>query len=245
VSQKWEWPALMYRNPYEPSIHHENGLSRFITTGLCRPEPWNHYRVLFQDLPDSAPDDVLINYIKIKSDEDLHQIFNLEFDRNVVATPLVNIGLIVEQVKKSTRARLQYVNDGNFKDTLNDTAKNLLLDFLEWRKIYGHRPKLYIYTNTPNLITDKSSSWEIVHAGKFTGEKVMETMLYHYVQSSDPAHGKNHVLYHCTNRKIDVGDFLPWMGTTHSSYLGPDWSFALLRPDTYYRSIQIDLSYIH
>ena len=244
VSQPWNWPAFLYRNPSDPTIGYENGRSRLITTGLCRPDPWNHYRVLFQELHDYTPDDVLTNYITIDTDKDLHQLFNLEFDKNIITGPAINFNFIIEEIENRPRARLRSIND-NLGSELNDTAKKLMFDFVEWRKIYGYKPKLYVYTNNPTLITDQSHSWEIVHAGKFTGEKVMETMLYHYVQSSDPAHGKNHVLYHCTNRKIDVGDFLPWMGTTYSSYLGPDWSFALLRPDTYYRSIQIDLSYIH
>jgi hypothetical protein len=244
VSQPWNWPAFLYRNPDNSTIGYENGRSRLITTGLCRPDPWNHYRVLFQELHDYTPDDVLTNYININTDKDLHQLFNLEFDKNIITGPVLNLNFIIEEVKNRPRVRLRSIND-NPGSELNDTAKKLMFDFVEWRKMYGYRPKLYVYTNNPKLITDQSYSWEIVHAGKFTGEKVMETMLYNYVQSPNPAHGKNHVLYHCTSRKIDVGDFLPWMGTTHSSYLGPDWSFALLRPDTYYKSIQIDLSYIH
>jgi hypothetical protein len=244
VSQSWKWPAFLYRNTSNPIIGYETGRSRLITTGLCRPDPWNHYPVLFQELPNYTPDDVLINYNSIDTDEDLHQLFNLKFDRNTVAVPEVNFNFIMEEVDKHPRIRLRAIND-NPDSALTDTAKKLMFDFVEWRKIYGFRPKLYVYTNNPELITDRSSSWEIVHAGNSTGEKVRENRLYHYVQSSDFAHGKNHVFYHCTNRKIDVGDFLPWMGTTYSSYLGPDWSFALLRPDAYYRSIQIDLSYIH
>jgi hypothetical protein len=186
----------------------------------------------------------LINYTSINTDEDLHQLLNLKFDRNAVVSPAVKFNFIVEEVEKHPRVRLRSIND-NPGNELTDTAKKLMFDFVEWRKIYGVRPKLYVYTHNPKLITDQSSSWEIAYVGRPIGEKVSETMLYHYVQSHTPAHGKNHVLYHCTQRKIDVGDFLPWMGTTHSSYIGPDWSFALVRPDTYYKSIQLDLSYIH
>ena len=244
VSQSWNWPALLYRNPNNSSVEYENGRSRLITTGLCRPDPWNHYRVLFQDLPDYSPDDVLIDYTSIDTDSDLHQFFNLTFDRNIITGPAVNLNLIVEQVNNRPRARLRSINDSPDSE-LTDTAKKLMFDFVEWRKIYGFKPKLYVYANRPELITDRSSSWEVVYVGKPDGEKVIENKLYHYIQSSDPLHEKNHVLYHYTQRRIDVGDFLPWLGTTYSSYIGPDWSFALLRPDTHYKSIQIDLSYIH
>jgi hypothetical protein len=244
VSQPWNWPAFLYRNPSDPTIGYENGRSRLIATGLCRRDPWNHYRVLFQELSGYTPDDVLTDYTTIDTDKDLHQLFNLEFNKNIITGPALNLNLIIEEVENRPRARLRSVN-GNSGSELTDTAKKLMFDFVEWRKIYGFRPKLYVYTNNPELITDQSHSWEIVHAGKPDGEKVKETMLYHYVQSSKPAHGKNHVLYHYNQRKIDVGDFLPWLGTTHSGYIGPDWSFALLRPDTHYKTIQIDLSYIH
>jgi hypothetical protein len=244
VSQPWNWPAFLYRSPNNPIGGYETGKSRLITTGLCRPDPWNHYRVLFQELPNYTPDDVLINYTSIDTDEDLHQLFNLKFDRNTVVGPAINFNFIMEEVEKHPRVRLRSIND-NPDNELTDTAKKLMFDFVEWRKIYGFRPKLYVYTNNPELITDQSSSWEIVYVDNPHGEKVVETMLYHYVQSSNPLHEKNHVLYHYTQRRIDVGDFLPWMGTTYSSYIGPDWSFALLRPDTYYKSIQMDLSYIH
>jgi hypothetical protein len=243
IAQEWKWPALMYRNPSEPTLRHENGLSRFITTGLCRPEPWNHYRVLFQELPNLTPDDLLSSYTKIDSDEDLHQIFNLEFDRNIVATPMIKLGLIIEQVEKYTRARLRFINYGKFEDELNATAESLLLDFVEWRKLYGQRPKLYVYTNNLNLITDKSSSWEVIYVDKPPGPKIFENFIYNYV--NNPVHGHDHVLYHCTSRRIDVADFLPWVGTEHSSYIGPDWSFALVRPAKKYKSILVDVSYIH
>jgi hypothetical protein len=243
MNQEWKWPALMYRNPINPVIRHENGLSRFITTGLCRHDPWNHYRILFQELPNFMPDDLLSSYIKIESDEDLHQIFNLEFNRNIVATPMIKMGLTVEQVEKCTRARLQYVNHGEFEDDLTVTAQNLLLDFVSWRRLYGQCPKLYVYTNTPNLITDKSSSWNVIYVDKSPGPKVFENFLYNYTHN--PIHENNHVLYHHTSRKIDVGDFLPWVDTVHSSYIGPDWSFALVRASNEYKSTLIDVSYIH
>lgn len=242
IKQEWDWPALVYRQP-SGKWHHENGLSRLVTSGFCQQDPWNRYRVIFQELPNFLPDDVLFNYQKISSDEDLHQILNLTFDRNTVVPPVVKIGSIVEEVDSCTRVRLRYINDGEFKDMVNAEAQNLLLDFLEWRKIYGPRPKLYVYTDDPKLILDKSNSWEIIHVGSVPSHKIFESSLYHYTQ--DPVHSKDHVLYHQSTRKIDVGDFLTWVGPKYSSYIGPDWSFALFRPAEQYKSLLIDVSYLH
>jgi len=235
ITDVWRWPCLI--NEITNNLYWNNGHGRFFAEGMTQPTPWDKLNVLLLQDKESAPDKFLSSSQTIESDEDLHNIINIEYPGNQAFPPSINISL----KHKNNCLLLESLYDGN-RSHNTDAGKNYLEDFINWKSKYGSHPRLWIYTDWPEQVQDSSNYWEIIHAGPAAGNTLKEAFIYNYHNS--PAHGNDHVLYVYNPRSIDVSDLLCWVGLAFSSYISTNWDFALVRPDHSYKTSRFEFGYI-
>jgi hypothetical protein len=94
-------------------------------------------------------------------------------------------------------------------------------------------------------VSDANLAWNIVHAGPSTpiieliqgfGNRpaILEKPCLQL--HSDPLYTNEHTLYIIDNKKIDVGDFLPWMDINHTTFIDENWKFIMYRKDQVYKN---------
>lgn len=249
LNQKWKYPALINRVPGGNLIQATGG-SRAFALGLVKPEPWKHFPVLLLEERNKDPSVVLEDVVKVKSDRELTELLGGKYDSNIWDP---SIQLTVEINKTSagnSYAFLKHVDDHGFYDRSVDRGRDFLDDFKAWRNKYPGRPKLKIYTNYPENVKDINGvwDWEVVgDTGNFASEigtrKGWSEKLAKDYHSQGRKYGDCHMLWLVQNRVVDLGDFLPWMDTKHTTYANSDWDFVLYRPDEIFGTILIDVSY--
>ena len=237
LKDKWHWPVLINRLP-TGDIAFKNGLSRAVATVMTVADPWKHLPALFYEKPGFDVDATLEDYVLINNIEDLERIFKK-----------VNLGLCYDKI------------DGIFWPTLESVSSRLAPDdkeefgllrsdqyskeFLLWRSRYQSRPTLHIYTDWPEAVSDATLVWNVVHAGPSTpiieliqgfGNRpaILEKPCFEL--HSDPLYTNEHTLYIIDDKKIDVGDFLPWMDINHTTFIDENWKFIMYRKDQVYKS---------
>jgi hypothetical protein len=248
----WGWPILLNRQP-DGEIGFRNGHCRALATMLTVEKPWKHLPALFYEKSGFDVDAVLEDYVSINNIKDLERIFNLEDSTALEARHSlhlkVNLGLCYDKIDgvfwptlEGVSSRLDSDDKEEFGLLRSDQYAN---DFLLWRSRYQSRPTLYIYTDWPEAVSDANLVWNVVHAGPSTpiieliqgfGNRpaILEKPCLQL--HSDPSYTTGHTLYIIDDKKIDVGDFLPWMDINHTTFIDENWKFIMYRKDQVYKN---------
>lgn len=252
LKDKWHWPVLINRLP-TGDIVFKNGQSRAVATVMTVAEPWKHLPALFYEKSGFDVDAVLEDYVSINNIKDLERIFNLEDSTALEARHSlhlkVNLGLCYDKIDgvfwptlEGVSSRLDSDDKEEFGLLRSDQYAN---DFLLWRSRYQSRPTLYIYTDWPEAVSDATLVWNVVHAGPSTpiieliqgfGNRpaILEKTCFEL--HSNPSYTTGHTLYIIDDKKIDVGDFLPWMDINHTTFIDENWKFIMYRKDQVYKN---------
>ena len=117
----------------------------------------------------------------------------------------------------------------------------------EWESQYGARPKLGVYTNRPELITDSLNRWNIEFLWPLqqsSASILPPNILEKYVSR---VHDQNldlefpHCLYILDPLTLDLSDLYTWMDLKHTMYYDIQQRFALYRRDTTHLIKTVDL----
>lgn len=240
LQEKWRWPALL---SYREKLHWENGNSRHIATGMTKSEPWNHMNFLYWQ-PQGNNYMPLNNPLKIENDHDFHSILDLEY--NITDT---EPKCFINTTYKEGKISFNWINNGTFHDDVTPETKSLFRDFQLWSCKY-HRPKIKIYTEWPELVSDYHDVWDIefikTDADMFDAFRQGHVGFDHYAYHEHQFNTNNvdFVLWIHKKRSIDLGDFLCWMDLTHSVYLDQNLDFIMYRRCNKYKVKTIAVSHV-
>jgi hypothetical protein len=116
-----------------------------------------------------------------------------------------------------------------------------------WELHYGSRPKLGVYTDRPDLITDSLNRWDVEFLWPLDSSMIMFSpprLLEKYVSR---VHDKKfdlefpHCLYIINPTPLDLSDLYTWMDLEHTMYYDTQQRFALYRRDANHLIKTIDL----
>lgn len=243
--ESWIWPALCSRMS-DSDIKQTSGISRIVATGICKPHPWNEYRVLFLEKKDKNPQNILNEFELISSDQQLHQVLNLRFESSFFQVTEAKIGIDVDH---NNDAVLSYINNKTFHETVTEETKTIWNDLVVWIKKYSSRPKIKIYTDWPELVTNQHDFWNLEIAGP--SEPIYKSMFKpgHIERSIRDLHNSQpdnncHVMHIIKPRPINITELLCWLNLRHTTYIDTDYEFIVYRPDKDYSTTFINLSTI-
>ena len=244
----WRWPALINRLP-NGNLECRTGVSRAIANILTTTMPEKQLPILFYEKNDFDVDTVLQDYVLVDSIERLSQVFKLEDIPS--SEPAVNLTICYNKIGDIFWPTVESVSAGidvSDKDEFGLRRSTQYFDeFLLWRSRYQSRPTLHVYTDWPDRISDVNSAWDIVHAGpsrpviesiQAFGNRpgVLERVCFEMHTQSVNTRDNAHALYVIDNKKLDVGDFLPWMDLKHTTFIDENWKFIMYRKDQEYLS---------
>lgn len=243
--ENWQWPALCYRVGNE--IEQSSGLSRMLATGMCRPDPWQHLNVLLLQNKNQSPDNVLVDYELITTDQQLHDVLGTEFSQEFFQIPDVNLGLTVDD---NNVLKLIYINDGEFHQTVSEQTQTLWQNLVHWHERYGSRPRLQIYTDWPQLVHNSENFWDIEIAGPSKHIRQNIFLPGHIERAVRGLHETQpppqvHVMHIVNPVPVDVTELLCWLDLEHTTFIDKNHNFVVYRPDQTYRNTFVSLSHLH
>jgi len=242
----WKWPALINRLP-TGELECRTGISRAIANTLTMPSPEKYLPILFYEKNDFDVSTVLQDYVLVDSVERLQQIFKLE--DTISTEPAVNLTIRYNKIGDVFWPRLESISSGIDVDDKDEfgllRSDQYFNEFILWRSRYQSRPTLHVYTDWPDSVTDVNLAWNIVHAGPSLpiieliqgfGNRpaILEKSCFEL--HTDPLYTAGHTLYIIDDKKIDVGDFLPWMDLNHTTFIDENWKFIMYRKDQVYKN---------
>jgi hypothetical protein len=247
LKSEWGWPILMNRLPGN-NLGLRNGRCRAIATMLTVENPWKNLPVLFYEKNEFDVSKVLEeDYISIDNLESLQQIFKIE--DTTCSEPSMNLTIRYDKIENTFWPRLENISSGIDVDDKDEfgllRSDQYFNNFLMWKSRYQTRPTLHVYTDWPASISDVNLVWNIVHAGPskpiielIKGFGNRPAILEKPCLELHSAHSYTvgHTLYVIDNKKLDVGDFLPWMDLAHTTFIDEHWKFIMYRKDHVYKN---------
>lgn len=208
LKESWRWPimATAMRTGW---LYWNNGQNRLFAAGLCWDEPWRNYRALILSECDSHIPNYMTEYQKINSDSELLECLGLK-GTNAQAKLTARI-LSVGIDRKELTITIDNISD--FEKFQIGDRKSAIQDFVSWRDSQPPSPRLVVYTNWPDSITDSSGFWDLEILGPTPDDFDMDS----FHRSLTNAHG--HVLIVKSPRSIDVGQLLIWMDNIHTVWV--------------------------
>jgi hypothetical protein len=209
--------------------------------------PETRLPILFYEKNGFDVDTVLQDYMLVDSIQHLQKIFKLE---DILGPePAVNLTICYNKIGDVFWPTLESISSGldvRDKDEFGLLRSMQYFDeFLLWRSRYQARPTLHVYTDWPESITDVNSVWNIVHAGPSrpvidsiqafgNRPRVLERVCREMHNQSVNTRDNDHALYVIDDKKLDVGDFLPWMDLRYTTFIDENWKFIMYRKDHEY-----------
>jgi hypothetical protein len=222
LNETWRWPTLlMWKN--DRGIIWENGNSRCAANGILHDRPWEHQKFLYFQPHGVDVNPLSTDCIAIHSDEQLHNLLNLEYKFEFHQPILCSIGIHFQDGTPN----FKWIHDGDELGNLDDETVKIWNNFLEWQQNYSNRPSITVVTKTPELITDRHNAWRItiVDDSVPTGKLHLSALREHNARTI----GTSHVLWYTGDAGIDLGDLLFWVDMNHSLYVDIKQQFVLYR----------------
>lgn len=235
--EDWQWPVII--NYTSGMVDWINGDARCIATGMTRSDPWAVLPILFWGAPGS--DNIFSqDAVRVIDDEQLHVALRAQSSQ-------ANLGLTLDK----GNLKLIWAHNGTWNPHIPD-INDLWVGYMQWfnRYLKNNTPKLIIYTDYPELITDHNSVWDKEIRSKLLSEyhPIFPERLASIEKSIYQQHQAGCIIEHTliiqSPVPIDVGDLLCWMNLDYSIFHQSDWNFVLCRPDAEYRSTTINVSSI-
>jgi hypothetical protein len=235
--EHWNYPAVATNTV--SGIQWPAGNKRFLTTGITKPDPWTHFKVLLLDNYQLDVNSYFDNYVEISSDLELEQILKKNLE-------LIDLQIELIEDHGHSKLLLKYIGDQYAPPTFDSTG---LDNFQNWQKKYP-RPRLQIYTEWPELITDQHNVWNWSVVGDLSTVKNrlfnpghLENYARQQHEETNIKTQSDHILWVRNPRRIDLGDFVFWINNTHSAFCDTQGEFVLYRPDQFFLSKNISLSH--
>jgi hypothetical protein len=227
---QWQYPAVV--NTTVSGINWTTGNQRFIVNGLTRNEPWKYFKILLMDNHNLEIENYFEQYVEIKSDLQLIDVLGQDFQSVALNAEIVND-------LDHSKLKLTYIGDPK-NPSASDYSE--LGSLLSWQKRYPN-PKLKIYTQWPDLITDEHNVWDWKVVGGV--DQIKRGIFYpghleNYVrrqhQENNIGQDEYHHLWVITPRPIDLGDFIFWLDSDHSAFCDCIGDFVLYQPQSTFSS---------
>jgi len=241
---KWAWPAIVNQTPSNRYDFY-TGMGRLLATGLTKSNPWQHLKILLFANKGIDSSDFLEDFVVVKTFQQLATALNLSSDNT--AEEAVELEISHDGAGPGG-FRLTGLSDGNtgFHFAAGDESLN---SFRKWYGVYGvSNPKLYIYTEWPDLISDSRACWDI----KFMGPSQFKHGNFHLghleyslrEHNANPLHGTDHVLHITKQIPMDVSDLLTWVDLEHTAWIDQQYQFVLFRHNSPYKMMFVSKSYV-
>jgi len=249
LTEEWEMPALVNRGA-SGIIHQITGSTRKFATGMTKSDPWKHYPLLVLDHDVNDINDLLENPTHCHNDQILHDVFNKKMIENTWDPELI-IGINVSYDHHKINCQMIYIHNGTYFDHHQDRGQDLLDSHVNWRKLVGIRPKLYIHTNHPQNIKNNGIHWDVQFAPlgvdqDFINECARRPAWFEKVALSyrdNPIHEPDSfVLWVLDDRVIKLADLAWWGDDQTNVMIDADWKFILYQHSESYRSTFIKVS---
>lgn len=217
----WRYPALFNNWGLE------TGRSRIFASYMTHRDPWFHVPALFLLDEQTNPDTILQCPQLITDDQILNDILGCDIDK--IAYPgRIFIDIRILHTDNKICPKLEYIGDGKEYDPDPGPGHRYLRHYCEWWEKYHENPKISIYTNWPEMLTDSMNFWKRKIVGSSqTPPGHIERLAFFY--HGDPDLDTDHVLWITRPRKIDLSDLLFWMDTKYSNYIESNSDFILYR----------------
>lgn len=243
ITDSWRWPCLL-NGLSSADLTWGTGQTRFFATGIRYANPWDYLNTLFFENKQTSVNNFLSQYELIKNDEDLHRVLNLTVD---TIDPIPEVKFYISF--KNNQFLLEGLHD-NQENYYHNVSSEYLEQIVAWKKQYGPKPTLYVFSSRPDLIYDSQQVWgdivpiknEQYTSNDIVSEKIYESQLFH--AHNMRKFGNTHMLYIADPRPLDVSEFLFWVDLKYSSYIDVNWKYAFIRPDQQYLAKFISLSNI-
>ena len=243
LTQPWIKPALISQIP--SGFHWGSGSSRVFSSGLCKNNPHQQIKVLMLLYKNSDPTMYINNPVTIDNEQKFYEVLGLDY---LIEQRSAELSLSVKLTgyNQIPHLLLEIINDQN-PDYFAEAGDQYLTNYLMWRNQYGNRPQLDIYTDWPELISDRFCLWNSKVIGSSTLLQQSITLPghleYRIYQNRDNIN-HTHVLYVVKPRPIDLGDFHMWMDLEHNVYVDHNMEFLLYRKESMFKSTSIGISQI-
>lgn len=244
LTTEWKWPACINLVGAEPEW--ATGNSRILATGFTKTNPEQHLTVLFFDHTGADVSWWLDNYVEITTDEQLHTVLGMKYD--VIQSQAIELFANLKQSNDQTCLFLHGVIDEELTGSQHSQEEielTALNNLKQWQHRYG-KPRLEIYTDWPELLTDSNSIWDYQIVGDIKSLSHHIFLPGHLERLATNEHGsaetRDHVLYVKTPRAIDLSELLIWVDLEHTTFIEQAWDFVLYRRDPVYKSRIISIS---
>jgi hypothetical protein len=160
------------------------------------------------------------------------------------------IELHMNILNESDHARivLSSINNQDFEDH-QLVGKEYLDDFVKWQQLNGSKPRLHIYTDWPEKITNNFDAWDINFAGPSVLHKEkmhtygsLELFLFNRNNSTKTI---EHELFVLSPNPIEVAELLFWVNNNSSAFVESTLNFVLFKKQSSYLTTQINVGTIN
>jgi hypothetical protein len=235
---QWTYPALV--TDTAQGFNWTTGNQRLIATGMRWPRPWQHLKTLLLSKHLDKVGQYLDNPLLITSDQQLQESLNIDQDTRLDA----------ELIADSDGVTLLLDYMGPVKSP-QSASQDRLAQYRLWHKRCGSRPTLNVYTDWPEMLSDRNSAWNINIVGSC--HEIREAMFSpgHLENNLRKQHAAGllhditeHTLYIIHPRNIDAGDLLCWMNLNNNVFVDQDLEFLLYRPENTFTTTFISASHV-
>jgi hypothetical protein len=239
--ESWKLPGLLTETDRE--LHWGCGNSRVFASGMCHNNAHQQVKFLILQKHQTNSNLYLENPTLISTDDELHTVLNISTQKSEI--PEVELQINTLNEIDHARIVLSSINNQDPNDH-QLVGKEYLDDFIEWQQVNGSRPRLHIYTDWPEKITNNFNAWDIDFAGPAVlyKEKLhtygsLELFLYNRNNASTV---NEHELFVLSPRTIEVAELLFWLNNRHTVFVESTLNFALLKKQSTYLATRINIS---
>jgi hypothetical protein len=213
---------------------------------MCHNNAHQQVKFLILQKHQTDSDLYLENPTLISTDNELHTVLDVTTQSS--ETPMIELHMSILNESDHARIILSSINNQDFEDH-QLVGKKYLDDFVEWQQLNGSKPRLHIYTDWPEKITNKFDAWDINFAGPTVlyKEKMhtygsLELFLYNRNNTTTI---NEHELFVLSPRTIEVAELLFWLNNKHTAFVDSTLDFALLKKQPTYLATRINISNVN
>jgi hypothetical protein len=240
-SEVWRLPGLLTET--DQDLHWGCGNSRVFASGMCHNNAHQQVKFLILQKNQTKPESYLENPTLISTDDELHTVLNISTQKSEI--PMIELHINILNESDHARIVLSSINDQDL-DNHQLVGKEYLDNFIEWQQLNGSKPRLHIYTDWPEKITNNFNAWDINFAGPamLYKEKIhtygsLELFLYNRNNTSTV---DEHELFVLSPRPIEVAELLFWLNNKNTVFVESTLDFALLKKQSTYLATRINIS---
>jgi hypothetical protein len=243
-NESWQLPGTLTET--DQGLHWGSGNSRLFASGMCHNNAYQQVKFLILQKHQTTPDLYIENPTLISTDEQLHTVLNIS--TTPVEVPQVELQIYTIPENSHARVTLGSINNWD-PDEHQLVGKEYLNNFVEWQRLNGSKPRLHIYTDWPEKITNNFDAWDINFAGSSVLHKEkmhtygsLELFLFNRNNSTKTI---EHELYVLSPNPIEVADLLFWVNNNSSAFVESTLNFVLFKKQSSYITTQINVSTIN